>query len=142
MSDREMIQQLVAVYAKALDEKDYDAIAACFRADAVVEYSGFSAVLTGRAEITAHIRKALEPLLDTQHLFTNFIIENDARSGRLSCDILAQHLRSAGATPETYMSGGRYKVEVRKTEGRWEFARLSARSVWGLGNREMLPRTD
>ena len=30
MTDREEIQQLMAIYARALDAKDYDAIAACF----------------------------------------------------------------------------------------------------------------
>ncbi len=142
MSDRDKIQELMAIYARALDEKDYSAIEACFAYDAVVEYSGFSSIMTGRIEIVAHMRMALEPLHATQHLFTNFIVENDDQSGQLTCDILAQHVRSAGPPPETYMAGGRYKVEVRKTKGTWQIAKLSARSVWGQGNRDMLPSAE
>ena len=77
MTAREEIQERMALYARALDAKNYEGIADCFAADVRVEYSGFSQVMNCRDEVMAHMRKALEPLAVTQHLFTNFIIELD-----------------------------------------------------------------
>lgn len=139
MTDREAIQQLVAIYARALDEKDYETIASCFAADAEVEYVSFSAAMTGRDEIMAHMKKALEPLTATQHLFTNFIIELDDAAASLACDVLAQHIAGAGGGAETFLSGGKYQVGLRRTDGRWAFASVVARSVWSVGERDMLP---
>lgn len=141
MTDRESAQQLMAVYARALDEKDYETIEQCFAHDASVQYTGFSAAMNGREEITAHMKKALDPLSATQHMFTNFIIEVDGDAAKLYCDIIAQHVTGAGDDSEIYMAGGKYNVELRRRGEGWEFARLLANSVWGFGNREMLPRS-
>ena len=139
LSDRERIQELMAVYARGLDAKDYAAVARCFAPDAIAQYGGFSAELGGRDAIAAHMEKALAPLKATQHLFTNFIIENDAQTARLSCDVLAQHVaRDVGEG--MFFSGGTYAVELQNSVDGWRFSRLAARSVWDTGNREVLPR--
>ena len=80
MTAREQIQQLVAIYARALDARDYTTIADCFAPDASAEFVGFSGPMTGREAIDAHMKKALGPLAITQHMFTNFIIEIDGDS--------------------------------------------------------------
>ena len=41
-TDREQIQELTAIYASAIDRKDYEAIADCFAPDAAVIYTGYS----------------------------------------------------------------------------------------------------
>ena len=138
-TDRVQIEELMARYANALDRRDYEAIAACFAPDAVVEYAGFSHKLSGRAAITDHMMLALGPLDATQHLFANFIIDVAGESARLTCDILGQHIRHGAPGGESYLSGGKYDVVLaRATEG-WQFARLSAQSLWGVGNRGILP---
>ena len=139
--DREAIRELTAIYAKAIDEKDYPAIGECFTPDAVAQYNGFSLVLNGREEIVAHMRKALDPLSATQHMFANFIIEGDATAAKLSCDIIAQHVKGGATDRETYLAGGRYKVELQKPAGRWQFVKLDAQSVWGMGSRDLLPKS-
>lgn len=137
--DKEDIRELTALYARAIDTRDYDGIAACFADDAVAQYNGFSLVLTGRDEITAHMRKCLDPLEATQHMFTNFIIRGDSVAAQLNCDIIAQHVQGADGQRQTYLAGGRYTVELRKDAGQWRFARLGAQSVWSMGSRELLP---
>lgn len=141
-TDRDLIQELMAVYARALDDRDYDGIAACFAPDAVVEYAGFSGVLEGAGPIAAHMRRALEPLDVTQHLFANFIIDVDRDTASLRCEIIGQHIRHDAPGGETYLSGGRYEVALHRNDGAWQFARLRAHSVWGSGNRELLTRPE
>ena len=135
-TDHEEIQELMATYAYTLDAKDYDGVTACFTVDATTAYAGYSHTLTGHAEIGAHMKRALEPLDVTQHLFTNFIIDVEGDRGELKCDILAQHVSQG----ENYLAGGKYNVEVRRTAGKWKIARISARSVWSDGNRALLPK--
>lgn len=92
-TDRTQIEELMARYASAIDAKQYDEIASCFAADATAQYPGFSGLLKGTSDIVAHMRLALDALDATQHLFTNFIIDIEDDSARLSCEILAQHVR-------------------------------------------------
>ena len=38
------------------------------------------------------------------------------------------------------MAGGKYAVTLRKADDEWRFEAISARTLWGTGNRELLPR--
>jgi ketosteroid isomerase-like protein len=135
-TDYDEIQQLMATYAHALDAKNYDAITDCFTPDAITVYAGHSDTLKGQVEIGAHMKRALEPLDVTQHLFMNFVIDIEGDTGRCHCDVLAQHVRQG----ERYLAGGKYNVEVRRSAGKWKMSRVSARSVWSEGNKGMLPK--
>lgn len=138
MTDHDEIRQLMAIYAYTLDTKDYDGVTACFTPDATTEYRGHSLLLQGHAQIGAHMKRALEPLEVTQHLFTNFIIDVEGDTGKLKCDILAQHVRQG----ENYLAGGKYDVDVRRVAGKWKISRVSAGAVWSEGNRSMLPKVE
>jgi ketosteroid isomerase-like protein len=140
-TDYEQIQELTARYAAAIDAKNYDAIEQCFTPDASVEYQGYSEALVGRAAIVAHMRRSLDGLDGTQHLFTNFVIDGEGDTARLNCDILAHHWRAAATGGTTFMAGGKYSVELKRLDGRWHFARLRGRTAWSEGNRNLLPRT-
>jgi ketosteroid isomerase-like protein len=137
-SDHDEIRQLFAVYANAIDAKDYAAISACFTPDAIATYASYSDTLSGLAEIEAHMRRALDPLDASQHLFANFIITLEGDAVQVKCDILAQHVRQG----QSYLAGGKYDVEVRRVAGIWKIAQLAARTIWSEGNRAMLPSVD
>jgi uncharacterized protein (TIGR02246 family) len=136
-TDHDHIQQLMATYAYSIDTRDYDGLMACFTDDASTVYAGYSDVLNGKEQIRAHMKKSLDPLEATQHMFTNFIIETNGDMGTCKCDILAQHVQKG----ERYLAGGKYSVEVRRTSGKWQIAKVSARSVWSDGKRSMLPKS-
>ncbi len=137
-SDYELIRELTARYAGAIDAKDYTAIAACFSPDARVIYAGYSEELQGEDAILAHMRRALELMDVTQHLFANFIVDVAGDEAAMTCDILAQHLHGG----ETFLAGGKYETRLVKADTGWKFTRISARTVWSSGNRDMLPKAD
>jgi ketosteroid isomerase-like protein len=141
-SDREQIQHLMAVYAHALDNKDYDGVTDCFAADAVIRYEGHSDTLTGQPKIYAHMRGSLEKLDATQHMFSNFLIDIAGDTARLKCDVLAQHVRNGAEGQQNYLAGGKYSVELKKIQGSWKFSRVHGRSVWREGNVDLLPKAD
>ena len=134
--DYELIRELTARYAGAIDARDYAEIANCFAPGARVVYAGYSEELQGEDAIIAHMRRALEAMDVTQHLFANFIIDIEGEGAEMTCDILAQHLHEG----ETFLAGGKYAVRLARTQGRWKFTRISARTVWSMGNRDMLPK--
>ncbi|MFA7601429.1 MAG: nuclear transport factor 2 family protein [Novosphingobium sp.] len=138
-TDHEQVQELMASYANAIDAKDYGAIGDCFTQDAEAKYSDFSPLLRGREAILLHMRKALEPLRVTQHIFGNFIVDTDGDAGTASCAIIAQHI-GPESDPKTYLSGGQYSLKLRRSAGRWQIASAMAQEVWSSGAREMLPR--
>ncbi|MDG2003250.1 MAG: nuclear transport factor 2 family protein [Novosphingobium sp.] len=111
-SDREAIQELTAIYAGAIDRKDYAAIPGCFALNSAVIYAGYSEELIGHAAIVDHMRLALDPLDVTQHMFANFVIDIDGDTATMACDILAQHVRDG----ETYMAGGKYDVRLARID--------------------------
>jgi uncharacterized protein (TIGR02246 family) len=139
MTDHEAIRQLVAIYAAALDQRDYAGIAACFTPDAVVDYGDAGPKLHGHTEIADLMRSVLAPLDVTQHLFTNFIIRLDGDEADLKCDVLAQHLRRGMANGETLLVGARYEVRLARTSRGWLMAHVSERIVWADGNRAIVP---
>lgn len=132
----------MARYAGAIDAKDYAGIGACFTDDAEASYSSFSEPLEGREAILAHMRRALEPLATTQHIFGNFIVDVEGDGARASCAIIAQHLGSGDASEAHYLSGGQYSLTLRKQDGEWRIARASAREVWSMGDRSLLPQAN
>lgn len=139
-TDRDRIQEHMSIYANAIDRKDYDAIAGCFAPEAEIEYAGFSDRLREIESIINHMRLTLEPLDAMQHIFGNFIIDIDEDAARLTCDIIAQHIRHGTEGGNSFMAGGKYNVRLRKTDGEWKFERISASTVWTTGNRDLLPR--
>ena len=140
MTDRDQIQERMARYANAIDAKDYGGIAACFLPGATVDYAGFTQPLQGIDPIITHMRHSLEPLDAMQHIFGNFIIDIAGDAARLTCDILAQHIRQGLQGGDSFMAGGKYDVRLRKVDGNWKFETISARTVWGSGNRDLLPK--
>jgi ketosteroid isomerase-like protein len=139
-TDWEQIQELLSRYAFTLDARDYPGIADCFTPDAVADYPGFAKPLKGHEAIVGHMRRALEPLATTQHMYSNFIIDVDGDKAHVTCDILAQHVRNGGAEAETYLAGGKYAVDVQRTANGWKMSNVAARSMWGIGDRGLLPR--
>jgi ketosteroid isomerase-like protein len=135
--DNQLIQELMARYAATIDAKDYAGIGACFTEDATARYSDFSPPLAGRGPIVTHMRKALDPLPTTQHMFGNFIIDVDGDTAQASCAIIAQHMGSEG---RNYLSGGQYALRLRRHGEDWQIADATAREVWSMGDRSLLPQ--
>ena len=135
-SDYDQIQELMAIYAYSIDMRDYTKLASCFTADATTVYAGHSDVLRGRDAIIAHMKRVLDSLDATQHLFTNFVMDIQGDSAKMTCDILAQHVRQGAR----YLAGGKYQVEASRAGGKWRIGNVSAGSVWSDGDRTMLPK--
>ncbi|WP_079619589.1 nuclear transport factor 2 family protein, partial [Mycobacteroides abscessus] len=96
--DRLAIQDLVARYATAADDRDVDALVALFSADAelvrppALLRTGDSAVVRGSVTIADSIVAALKPLYATYHLIGQHTvsIDSDTAAGKVYC--MAHHI--------------------------------------------------
>ena len=76
------------LYARALDECDWELLAAVFTPDVNVWYSSSNHV-EGRDAVVAQVRAALEGCGPTQHLMANHVVDLDGDLARSSCYVRA-----------------------------------------------------
>ena len=140
--DRARIADLLARYCRALDDHEWDTVAACFLADAVFSHPGGAA--EGAAAIVAPARAALTPLTASQHLLGTVVIDLDGDRAAATSYFQAQHVRDGaggdGGDGDTYLIAGTYHDDLVRTEGGWRIERRHQTYTWRAGNRDVVAR--
>jgi ketosteroid isomerase-like protein len=109
----------IARYARALDDRDFDAVAACFTADAQVTYSGV-ALAPGRAAIVDYLQ-GLRSLIASTHIMSQPVIDLHEGGARVETSGLAFLVADSGL---------RYVDEFVLEDGRWLIAERVHRCDW------------
>jgi uncharacterized protein (TIGR02246 family) len=119
MADKDEIRELLARYCFCLDAEDFEAMAQLFTSDGVWE-TDFG-IGTGRDGIVTHARSLQTgPRPRRIHLTTNIVITLHGETATaLSNWALVQNGRSGPSVG----SGGAYRDQLVKVEGRWHFKR-------------------
>ena len=133
LRDRLEIAEILARYASAIDERDWDRLATCFTADAVGDYAG-APPREGYAAIEALCRRTLAPLDASQHLVGSIEIELQGDQARSRCAVQAQHTRRGLAEGENYLVGGTYQDAWVRTDEGWRIRRRRLQVLWQEGN--------
>ena len=138
LADRQEIADLCVRYARALDRHDWEALAACFVADAVYLYPG------GRTDgvdaVVERCRAALTPLDGSQHLIGSILTEVDGDEGRANSYFHAQHVRAGTEGGDTFVIAGSYDDRVVRTAEGWRIAQRDQTYTWTAGNRAVVRR--
>ena len=133
MNDHEAIAQVLARYGRGLDDRDFDAVAACFTADACATFSGVE-LAPGRDAIIAHVR-GLSALAASTHLFGLPVIElaADGNSAEVETAAVAHLVVHPTAGP-VRTRGLRYRDTFVRvpgtTAGEWRIGRRIHRVDW------------
>lgn len=138
MIDQETVRHLMAVYARALDTKDYGRLGECFAQEAVARFEPAGFNLQGRDAIVSVMKSALDPLDVTQHLFGNFIIEVSSDTATVSCDVIAQHVRQGVPGGDKILVGARYDIGLTRHGPTWQMASIFQCALWMDGNSALL----
>jgi ketosteroid isomerase-like protein len=131
LADRQAIVDLTVDYCWALDDRDWDALDRVFTPDATAE---LLADLAGVEAIKARVRRALEPLDDSQHLVATHQVRIDGDRATCRCYLQAQHVRRGVEGGENYIVAGRYEDEMVRTADGWRIARRVLVPMWTEGN--------
>jgi uncharacterized protein (TIGR02246 family) len=122
------ITSCIARYAQALDDRDFDAVAACFTADAQVTYSGV-ALAPGREAIVDYLQ-GLRSLIASTHIMSQPVIDIEGDRARVETSGLAFLVASTDAQPVVRTRGLRYVDQFVRHDGRWLIAERVHRCDW------------
>lgn len=118
----------IARYARALDDRDFDAVGECFTDDAQATYSGV-VLAPGRASIIAHLQ-GLRSLIASTHVMSLPVIELDGDRARVETSGLAFLVAESADGPVVRTRGLRYVDQFVMSNGRWLIAHRVHRCDW------------
>jgi hypothetical protein len=142
LSDRQDIVDLTIAYCWALDTKRWDALDDVFLRDATALLAT-SSPLQGVDAIKDRVRRALEPLDDSQHIVANHQVVVAGDTATCRCYLQAQHVRHAAASDGSgpnFVIGGRYEDRMVRTAHGWRIAHRELVSMWREGNPAVIVR--
>jgi ketosteroid isomerase-like protein len=131
--DRTLISDLMVTFARALDERDWDAYASTYTDDGVLAIGDFIEI-AGRDKIrmmTASDR-GLGGYSGTWHLSSNHSITIDGDTATLHSYLLGAHMLSKDTTDHADGAGW-YDCELARTGDGWRFTRVRISEVWHAG---------
>lgn len=137
-ADRWGLVDLLNAYGGALDDRDWDALAACFAADGSADYGPELGVHHGGAAVAALCRGVLASLDATQHVITNHRFDLRGDAAEVRCHVVAQHTRAGASGGENYTLGGSYRLAAVRDGDAWRIRRLVLHVRWREGNPAVL----
>ncbi|MCP3735908.1 nuclear transport factor 2 family protein [Sphingomonas sp. RP10(2022)] len=140
IGDRLEIQDLLARYSFAIDDRDWEALDSIFTADARIDYTQTGGAVGSLAQVKAWLPLALERFSRFQHLVATSTLDlaGDRASGRT---ILFNPMvyRGADGVEQTFFIGLWYRdVFVRTTDG-WRIAERVEEMSWSHNVPDMPP---
>lgn len=123
------IVRRIAAYARALDDRDFDAVGECFAVDARVSYSGVE-LAPGREAVVAYLQ-GLRSLIASTHIMSQPVIdlEGDDRA-RVETSGLAFLVVPTEAGSVVRTRGLRYVDDVVRVDDAWLIERRVHRCDW------------
>jgi len=120
LSDKIEIQELLARYCHALDEKDWPSFRAVFSDDALLDFSAFGGPRGGVDDLVAFLEPILEGLASSQHTVSTIKIDldGDAANAR-SAAIVPMTTVAADGIESTFISGLWYEDRLFRTNDGW-----------------------
>ena len=131
MLDHHAIEKILKRYARALDEKNYDALDAVFTEDAVLDYTAAGGIKGTYPVVKAWLREVLDPMPEMQHFTTNVEIEFDGdRAAGKSYTFNVNGVRDAEGKLQHMTVGAQYIDAFARTPSGWRItSRREARLV-------------
>ncbi len=128
LMDRELVRQFPQRYARAVDERDHDALTALFDPDGTVDGTfGKQAVV----DYLATIGSRPDTGGTSMHLLAEPIIELEVGADTATLDTYAVVYQVPAAADEPLRTlGMRYVDEMLKRDGAWCIHHRAARMLW------------
>ncbi len=117
-ADHLEIQQVINLYASAIDKHQWAALEGVFTDDAVANFIGIG-VFEGRQAIADLIASVLTQCSVTQHLLGNINIVVSGDTATATCYLSALHVGLGDYAAETLTVWGEYSDELVRTANGW-----------------------
>jgi ketosteroid isomerase-like protein len=126
ISDRLEIQELIAQFSHAVDNRRWSDAIALFTPDAALDYTGIHGPASNPKEVIDHVEQTLSRLKSTQHLVgaTTITLNGDTAQARSICHVSGVVTLQAG--DHVFFTGLCYADTLTRTPDGW---RISARTI-------------
>jgi len=122
LADREEIRDVLVLYAKSLDQRDYAGLARVFTPDATGNYFA-GGTHVGLANISAFIERALSQCGVTQHLLGSIDVSVQGDAATANCYLAAIHVgKLPGYEGKVLTVWGTYRDRLIRTPGGWRIS--------------------
>jgi len=123
ISDRMEIQQLITVYANAIDRRDFDALDRVFTADAYIDYRALGGIDGRFPAIKAWLAQVLPTFPRYTHLVGNIEVEvsGDTARARTAC-INPMEVTLPGGGTQVMLLGLWYADQLVRTRDGWRMS--------------------
>jgi 3-phenylpropionate/cinnamic acid dioxygenase small subunit len=124
--------QVVLHYARAVDQRDWDALDGCFWPDGRVEGTRF---VDETPVYLDKLKASLEPFSSTMHALHNQYVEEQADgTAKVDTYCVAYHVdRASGGNAPTLTVGVVYHDQMRRDGDEWRVAHRSTEMRWAEG---------
>lgn len=121
------VKDVVASYAIAIDERDWDGVAACFLGEATIDGTQFSGLVQ---DYLPALRGAVERFSTTMHFIgTQLVLHETDSEATTKSYAIAVHL-SASPDVDDMTIGVRYDDTMRLVDGRWVIVKRKVHGLW------------
>lgn len=128
LAARAAIHDVILRYARGVDRRDFELVAACFTPDATVDYGDFFRGEVGG--LIPAIATGLAAFATTMHLIGNHLVELDGDRATSETYAVAHHRGDSAAKPFDLVIGVRYLDALGRAQGHWRIARRTVEYVW------------
>ena len=130
--DRLEIHELLARYARAVDDRDWDLYRSVFTDDAHIDYTSAGGIAGGRDEVADFLAEAFAGVRWAQHYVTN--VEVDLDGDRAEVRAMFYNPMHLPGMSEPSFCGGRYRHQMVRTEQGWRSRHLVEENRWFLNS--------
>lgn len=121
--DQFEICDLLYLYARAIDSRDFEALDDIFTADAMIDYDLPGGVRLPLQQMKAWLHEALQIFRGTQHVITNPLIEIDGDRACSTCYLSASHEQvGLEGRVTVFVDKGVYSDRLVRTSMGWRIA--------------------
>jgi 3-phenylpropionate/cinnamic acid dioxygenase small subunit len=130
LHDKLEIHELLARYARGVDDRDWDLYRSVFTDDAYIDYSSAGAAAGPREEVASFLEQVMAAIPWTQHYITNVEIDLDGDAARVRA-MFYNPMQLPGVDGPSFC-GGFYHHELVRTASGWKRRRLVEENRWFL----------
>jgi ketosteroid isomerase-like protein len=133
ISDRIEIDQVLARYCHAVDERDWQTYRIIFTEDAVIDDVVTGGIRSGVEDHVGYLQRALRSIRVSQHTISTILldVEGDSATAKVQCICPMMVAMPEGAT-QTMILGVRYRDRLSRVNGGWRISELIEENFWHL----------
>jgi hypothetical protein len=132
VSDRLEIDDLLTAYARAVDDRDFDALDEVFTPDAHLDYRSAGGIHGEFGEVRRWLSEVLPLFTWTQHLVANRAVTVDPATGtaRARSDFNNPNEMVVDGKPWLFVVGGRYHDRLARLPVGWRITHRVEETLW------------